>query len=97
MICSNRKVAERWSRGQTARNHNNVFTTNGQDLFSYGLRIGFTTQSGRKVLLDYTARTGNFRSMTTSGKHISPTRSVADEVVNPSILQNTDLGERYPF
>ncbi len=97
MVCNNRTVAERWGRGQSARNHNGVFSTDGRNLYSYNLRIGFTTPQGRKVLLDYTARTGNFRSMTTSGKHISPTRSVADEVVNPSVLQNTDFGESHPF
>ena len=97
MITSNRNVASRWAKGQNARNHNNVFRTDGDSLFSYNLKIGFTTLEGRKVLLDYTARTGNFRSMTTSGKHISPARQFADEVVNPSILQNTDLGDATPF
>ena len=97
MITSNRNVASRWSNGQVARNHTNCFRSDGQNLFSYNLKIGFTTPQGRKVLLDYTARTGNFRSMTTSGKHISPARQFADEVVNPSILQNTDHGDATPF
>ena len=88
MITSNENVARRWSNGQNARNHNNVFTTDGQNLYSYNLLIGFTTPEGRKILLDYTARTGNFRSMTTSGKHISPTRRFADDTLNPSIVQN---------
>ncbi len=90
MITSNENVARRWSNGQIARNHNNCFRSDGQNLFSYNLLIGFTTPEGRKVLLDYTARTGNFRSMTTSGKHISPTRRFADDTLNPSVVQNLD-------
>ena len=88
MITSNRNVASRWAKGQNARNHNNVFRTDGDSLFSYNLKIGFTTLEGRKVLLDYTARTGNFYSMTTSGKHISPARRVADEIMHPTVYEN---------
>ena len=88
MITSNRNVASRWAKGQNARNHNNVFRTDGDSLFSYNLKIGLTTLEGRKVLLDYTARTGNFYSMTTSGKHISPARRVADEIMHPTVYEN---------
>ena len=88
MITSNANVARRWAKGQIARNHNNVFRTDGDSLFSYNLKIGFTTLEGRKVLLDYTARTGNFYSMTTSGKHISPARRVADEIMHPTVYEN---------
>ena len=88
MITSNANVARRWANGQIARNHNNVFRTDGDSLFSYNTKIGFTTLEGRKVLVEYTARTGNFLSMTTSGKHISPARRFADEIMHPTVYEN---------
>ena len=90
MITTNENVARRWANGQEARNHSGCFTTNGDRLYSYRQLIGITTSNGTKVLLDYTARNGNFLSMTTSGKHISPTRRIADLVVNPSVVQNLE-------
>ena len=97
MITTNPNVARRWANGQTARNHNNVFRTDGNNLFSYQHLIGITTSNGTKVLLDYTARTGNFLSMTTSGKHISPARRFADLTVNPTVVQNLETFNPKPF
>tara|TARA_B100001113_G_C21115532_1_gene625174 strand:- start:1257 stop:1550 length:294 start_codon:yes stop_codon:yes gene_type:complete len=97
MITTNRNVARRWANGQTARNHNGVFTTDGNRLFSYNQLVGITTSNGTKVLLDYTAKTGNFLSMTTSGKHISPARGFADLVVNPTVVQNLETFNPKPF
>ena len=87
--CEN--VAINWYRNTASTNHTGTFSTNGRDLYSYNLLIGFTTQQGVKILLDYTAGAGHFQSMTTSTKHISPTRAIADEVMNPSVLQNTEI------
>ena len=97
MITSNENVARRWANGQTARNHGNVFTTDGDRLYSYRQLVGITTTEGKKVLFDYTARTGNFLSMTTSGKHISPARRFADLVVNPTVVQNLEAFNPKPF
>lgn len=97
MITTNPNVARRWANGQIARNHSNVFRTDGNSLFSYNLKIGITTSNGTKVLLDYTARTGNFYSMTTSGKHISPARRFADLTVNPTVVQNLETFNPKPF
>jgi hypothetical protein len=97
MITTNENVARRWANGQRARNHNGVFTTDGDRLYSYRQLIGITTSNGTKVLLDYTARTGNFLSMTTSGKHISPTRRYADLTVNPTVVQNLETFNPKPF
>ena len=97
MITTNENVARRWANGQRARNHSNVFTTDGDRLYSYRQLIGITTSNGTKVLLDYTARTGNFLSMTTSGKHISPTRRYADLTVNPTVVQNLEAFNPKPF
>ena len=90
-VTTNEYVAIRWFRNQTARNHGGTMGTDGNDLYSYNLLIGFTTEQGTKILLDYTARAGHFRSMTTSSKHISQARYVAHQVMNPSILENTDI------
>ena len=87
--CEN--VALNWYRNTASTNHGGTMHTNGNDLYSYNLLIGFTTQQGTKILLDYTGKAGWFQSMTTSTKHISPTRYIADEVMNPSVIQNTDI------
>ncbi len=87
---TNEGVARAWFYGQSARNGSNAYSTNGQDLYSYRTRIGFTTATGTKILLDYTAKTGNFLSMTTSSKHVSVARGYADEVMNPSVVHNLE-------
>ena len=97
MITTNQNVARRWANGQEARNHSGCFTTNGDKLYSYRQLIGITTNVGLKVLFDFTARTGNFLSMTTSGKHISPTRRFADLTVNPTVVQNLEAFNPKPF
>tara|TARA_B100000902_G_scaffold336839_1_gene337356 strand:- start:5 stop:301 length:297 start_codon:yes stop_codon:yes gene_type:complete len=94
---TNENVASRWARGQEASNHNGNFTTNGDKLYSYRQLIGITTTEGKKVLFDFTAKTGNFLSMTTSGKHISPTRRYADLTVNPTVVQNLEAFNPKPF
>ena len=91
MRTTNENVALNWYRNTASTNHGDTMSTNGRDLYSYNLLIGFTTQQGVKILLDYTARAGHFRSMTTSTKHISQARYVAHEVMNPSILEGTDI------
>ena len=91
MKTTNENVAIKWFRNQSATNHGGTMGTDGNDLYSYNLLIGFTTEQGTKILLDYTAAAGHFRSMTTSTKHISPTRAIAHQVMNPSVLQNTDI------
>jgi len=87
---NNDGVARAWSNGESARNGTNAYSTNGRDLYSYRTRIGFTTAQGTKILLDYTAKTGNFLSMTTSSKHLPPARGYADEVMNPSVVHNLE-------
>ena len=46
--------------------------------------IGYTDlETGGKVLIDYTTKGGQFVSMTTSSKHIAPSRHYADFIVSP--------------
>ena len=81
-MATNKDVASAWgsSRRQSASN----MSTDGQKLWSYDLMIGYTDlKTGGKVLIDYTASGGQFVSMTTSGKHISPSRIYADFTVSP--------------
>lgn len=73
-----REVAERWSKGRPGRTA--TISTDGFNLYSYDLLIGFTTKTGRKIVYNYTSRPmvelstgagipGRFVSMTTS-KHV---------------------------
>ena len=87
---TNSGVAEYWARNEKARSNNGNFTTDGKRLFSYSTMIGYTSEEGKKVVLDYTAGTGNFLSMTTSTKHLPPAKGVCDVVLNPTHFQNTD-------
>ena len=89
----NKTVAKQWAMGIPSNNHNGTFKTDGLDLYSYNLLIGFTTHSGKKILLDYTASSGHFVSQTTSSKHISPSRVHADTIMSPSVLEGTDILE----
>jgi len=58
----------------------NLFT-DGENLFSYRLKIGFTTPNGTKVALDYTA-SGEYHSQTTSC-HVGLAKRRCDEVMHP--------------
>lgn len=77
----NDDVVACWKRGN--RGQNRHMTTDGSNLFSYKLKIGYTDESGRKVALDYTASSGNFYSVTTS-RHVSLAKSVAKVIEEPS-------------
>ena len=76
--CVTREVAWYWKEGTAAANHGAQYWTDGSKLYSYELCIGDTTDSGVKVLRDYTARGRHgYKSMTTS-KHVGYARPAAD-------------------
>ena len=77
----NDDVVNCWEKGHRGQNRN--MTSDGSNLFSYRLKIGYTNEKGQKVALDYTAPTGNFYSMTTS-QHVSLAKSVAKVIEVPS-------------
>ena len=77
----NDDVVACWKRGNRAQNRN--MTTDGSNLFSYRLKIGYTDENGEKVVLDYTARSGNFYSTTTS-RHVSLAKSVTKIIEEPT-------------
>lgn len=76
---TNLEVAKAWSRGKRGKSLN--MRTDGQDLYSYALRIGFTHE-GLKYVILYN-RGGKFVSQTTS-QHVSYARQVANKEVYPS-------------
>jgi len=50
---TNTKVAERWFFGKNAESE--CMSTDGKDLYSYHLKIGFTGEDGYKYVYNYTA------------------------------------------
>eukprot|EP01051_Picozoa_sp_SAG22_P008241 SAG22_NODE_616_length_8539_cov_5.330213_7_plen_131_part_00 len=60
-------------------------TTDGQDLYSYGLRIGRTGAFHKKLLYDYTAKGIAYYSQTTSC-HVGLARPYADTVLASNLL-----------
>ena len=80
MVLSNKEVARRWSYGKSGASGN--MSTDGKYIYSYKLLIGFTTNSGKKISLDYSARSGSFYSCTTS-RHCSITAGYSDRAICP--------------
>jgi len=76
---TNESVAKAWKNNIIASTQN--MRTDGINLYSYNLRIGYT-ENGKKVAIDYTAAGGSFYSMTTS-KHVSYAKRVSDVVQEP--------------
>lgn len=73
----NDTVIKEWKNGRSAKSFTGNLHTDGKNLYSYALKIGYVDDNGRRVVKLYTAADGNFRSMTTS-VHVSKAKSVAD-------------------
>ena len=86
---NNNEVAKSWGSSRRATSHTGAYWTDGKDLYSYNLRIGTTTKEGKKVLLDFTAGTGFFRSSTTS-THVGKARRYATMIMSPSVAGGVD-------
>ena len=78
----NASVIKAWTNSRQAQSHTDNLRTDGTFLHSYALLIGFTSDDGSKVLLDYTAPAQCFRSMTTS-QHVGQAKRYADDVMHP--------------
>jgi hypothetical protein len=76
----NGDVPRYWARGQPAQGYGHL-RTDGQDLYSYDLKIGYTRPNGEKVLEQFTMK-GDYRSHTTS-RHVCKARHHADRVTMP--------------
>ena len=83
---NNHNVIKSWVRGFPASNFGSqgtaTLSTDGRDLYSYKLKIGYTTEKGNKVVKLYNARTNNFKTMTTS-RHVSLATVQADKTIIP--------------
>ena len=87
MRTNNRGVLRAWSQGREAHSNNSNLTTDGEDLFSYGLKIGVNF-NGQCIVGDFTSPGGHFASMTTSC-HVNGAKVFADDVWHPSTFQYT--------
>ena len=88
----NDEVVEAWLRGEKACSHNGNLRSDGVNLFSYNLRIGYRAKSGTTVAADYTSPGGSFQSMTTSC-HVGKVRWRADHVMHPTVFENSVFPE----
>ena len=79
-MITNKECAERWKRNKPGESGH--ISTDGNNLFSYGLLIGKTI-NGTKIVFEYTAVKDNFISRTTSN-HIRHAKLYADCVRNPN-------------
>ena len=86
----NELVIDAWTRGVAATNHTNTLRTDGVNLYSYNLRIGYRARSGSTVVVDYTSPGGDFRSMTTSC-HVGKVRGIAGHVMHPTVFENSEF------
>lgn len=76
----NREVARAWARGESARAAN--LQTDGGNLFSYGLRIGYRNEAGDAVAVPYRAGSRyGFVSATTS-RHVGLALQYCDAVAD---------------
>ena len=86
----NDSVLAMWKKGKKASSHTGALCTNGRDLFSYNLRIGYRSRSGQTILGDFTSPGGDFHSRTTSC-HVGKARGIADHVMHPVVFQKSEF------
>jgi uncharacterized protein YgiM (DUF1202 family) len=77
---TNQQVAQAWANGKSAKT--NTMHTDGQYLFSYRLKIGYTNEQGEKIALQYTTPAKRFVSSTTS-KQVGYANSYANKTEVP--------------
>ena len=86
----NELVIDAWTRGVAADSHTGALRTDGVNLYSYNLRIGYRARSGSTVVGDYTSPGGDFRSRTSSC-HVGKGRGIAGHVMHPTVFENSDF------
>ena len=75
---NNQQAVLAWVNGHAG--HSNHLSSDGENLYSYALLIGFTQPNGFKYVYDYTAQGHAFRSMATS-HHVGLARGNAGVVL----------------
>ena len=99
---SNSQVIEAWIDGDAAKNHKGTLMSLATgELYSYNLKIGHRTKGGVCVLCEYNARTGSFRSQTTS-THVGLAKRLITRsgglVMHPRVWDTSPLREEeIPF
>ena len=86
----NKLVIDSWTRGVAASSHNGALRTDGVNLYSYNLRIGYRAKTGATILADYTSPGGQFYSVTTSC-HVGKARGIACHVMHPAVFENSEF------
>lgn len=76
----NEDVCREWSCGFSGHSQN--MSTDGKNLYSYNLKIGYTDSLGRKILYWYRSPK-NYISMTTS-IHVGRALRYANQVIDPT-------------
>ena len=79
-MATKKQVVESWINGQRSSTPNKSLRSDGENLWSYGLRIGYTVKGFLKVVKDYTSPAGKFVSVTTSN-HVGLAKQYADKIV----------------
>jgi len=99
----NDQVIIAWKSGTSARNHRDSLASTPRpdgstDLFSYDLKIGHRTAGGACILANYTAKTGHFKSMTTSC-HVNLAKKAGEWplVMHPLVWNESPVRELKPF
>ena len=88
-MATKKQVVQAWLAGDSASTPNKSLKTDGENLWSYNLIIGYRELQFeempflRKVVLDYTSPTGNFKSSTTS-THVGLAKQYADRIEVPA-------------
>jgi hypothetical protein len=80
MAKRNEQVVNAWANSESARNGRHSLHTDGKNLYSYNLLIGFTSENGNKVALEH--RSPHFVSQTTSC-HVGIAVTYADASIHP--------------
>ena len=87
----NNDVAVNWACNVASRSHNNRFSTDGRNLYSYRQLIGITLANGEKVALNYMKRDGGCYISNTTSQHVSIASIVADQTMNPEVAKEAGL------
>lgn len=72
-----------WVNNKSGATPKNSFSTDGSNLYSYKLKIGYTNEQGEKVILKYTTQYDSFVSTSTS-RHVNLASYYADLFEIPS-------------
>lgn len=62
----NTDIINAWKTNKKMKNIGDRLNTDGNNIYSYNLKIGFTDENNRKCLFLCTSKTGNYYSQTTS-------------------------------